>query len=111
MRSSTASDPLDPPDTPDGFGKSVRWLRFWFDASVRDIGDLWAPRPDVPGFFRVEYSEPESTPFPTGGQVMRWTMLHDIPGMWANLEAGSTAPITPVERNAFERFLKQSRDA
>jgi hypothetical protein len=31
--------------------------------------------------------------------------------MWANLEAGSTAPITPVERNAFERFLKQSRDA
>lgn len=99
---------VDPPEIP---SKSVRWLRYWFDASVRDIGDLWAPRSDAPGFFRVEYGEPEATPFPTGSQVVRWTMLHDIPSMWADLEAETSAVVTPGERNAFERFLKQSRDA
>lgn len=98
-------------DSPDLPGKGVRWLRFWFDASVRDIGDLWEPRADPPGFFRVEYGEPEATPFPTGGQVVRWTMLHDIASMWADLESETGAPVTPAERNAFERFIKQSRDA
>lgn len=99
---------IDPPEIP---GRSVRWLRYWFDASVRDIGDLCAPRLDPPGFFRVEYAEPEATPFPTGSQVVRWTLLHDIASMWAGLESEAAAAVTPGERNAFERFIKQSRDA
>ncbi|PMS21632.1 hypothetical protein C0Z18_07180 [Trinickia dabaoshanensis] len=104
MRLSVPADLRDPPH------KSIRWLRFWFDASVRDIGDLWAARSDTPGFFRIEYSEPEATPFPTGRHVIRWTMLHDMASMWGNLGNGHGAHVTPAERNVFERFFKQSRD-
>lgn len=84
-----------------------QWVRYWFDASVRDVGDLWRPRSVPPQLFRVEYREPETTPFPTGAQVGRWTRVaieEDAPD-------GAVTVLEPAERAAFARFVADAAEA
>lgn len=85
---------------------TARWVRFWFDPGVRDVGDLWKPRAVPPGLFRVEYREPETTPFPTGAQVLRWTRVD-----WPDLGGAPTHPVRPGEREAFRRFIAHERES
>jgi hypothetical protein len=49
----------------------LNWVRFCFDGSVRDVGDLWSGQVRRPLFFRMVYREPPLTPFPTARQLLR----------------------------------------
>lgn len=47
-----------------GYREGGSWVRFWFDATVRDIRDLHEPRTDPPRFFRTHYARPRAAPLP-----------------------------------------------
>jgi hypothetical protein len=49
---------------------ALTWVRFCFDGSVRDVGDLWSLQARPPFFFRMVYREPPLTPFPTARQLL-----------------------------------------
>lgn len=89
--SSAVAPSADTPsaDTPPAVSRSaaalaptVRWVRFWFDASVRDVGDLWTAGGDAPRLFRVDYREPVVTPYPTGAQVLAWQPIDGMRDVW-----------------------------
>ncbi|MXN76963.1 hypothetical protein GR157_19765 [Burkholderia sp. 4701] len=94
-------------------GAAVRWVRFWFDASVRDAGDLWTAGADAPRLFRVDYREPQATPFPTGAQVVAWQQIGSVRDAWARQLGVRQPGVGPADRAAFARFVARSarRDA
>ncbi|KWF82342.1 hypothetical protein WL93_23530 [Burkholderia diffusa] len=88
---------------------TVRWVRFWFDASVRDVGDLWKAGSDAPRLFRVDYREPVITPYPTGAQVQAWQPVDGMRDAWARSADVLAPAVEAAERAAFERFLARLR--
>jgi hypothetical protein len=91
--SSAVAPSADTPsaDTPPAVSRSAaalaptaRWVRFWFDMSVRDVGDLWTAGGDAPRLFRVDYREPVVTPYPTGAQVLAWQPIDGMRDVWGN---------------------------
>ncbi|HEF5873248.1 TPA: hypothetical protein SAY52_003897 [Burkholderia cenocepacia] len=100
---SAAAAPAD-----DACAPAVRWVRFWFDASVRDVGDLWTAGGAVPPLFRVDYREPLVTPYPTGAQVHAWQPVDGLRDAWAEHAVADEPAIEATERAAFERFLARA---
>lgn len=91
------------PDVGDG---AQGWVRFWFDASVHDVGDLWKPRPLPPGLFRVTYASLDVAPLPTGAQVLGWTEVvreEDILG-------GPRPDLSRDKMDEFRRFVARDRE-
>ncbi|KVL49340.1 hypothetical protein WS99_18605 [Burkholderia territorii] len=88
---------------------TVRWVRFWFDASVRDVGDLWTASGDAPRLFRVDYREPVVTPYPTGAQVLAWQPIDGMRDAWVRSADALAPAVDATERAAFERFLARPR--
>ena len=43
----------------DGKPQRVFWFRFWYDASVQSIDDLWIRRDDEPTLFRASFIQPK----------------------------------------------------
>ncbi|MBR7971597.1 hypothetical protein KDX01_00520 [Burkholderia vietnamiensis] len=102
------------PDTPPAVSRgatalapTVRWVRFWFDASVRDVGDLWTAGADAPRLFRVDYREPVVTPYPTGAQVLAWQPIDGMRDAWVQCADAHEPAVGAAERAAFARFLAQ----
>ncbi|GAB2874541.1 hypothetical protein GCM10027093_07520 [Paraburkholderia jirisanensis] len=80
-------------------GKPV-WVRFCFDATVRDVGDLWTQQGSHARFFRMMYSAPRDTPFPTSKELIHYeTVRRDTSFL-------ETAPpwIKRADVKEFERF-------
>lgn len=48
------------------------WVRFCFDATVRDVGDLWTHRGPQARLFKMMYNAPRETPFPTSRQLIHY---------------------------------------
>lgn len=86
---------------------TARWVRFWFDASVRDVGDLWTAGGDAPRLFRVDYREPVVTPYPTGAQVLAWQPIDGMRDVWVQRADAHEPAVGAAERAAFARFLAQ----
>ncbi|KVR95862.1 hypothetical protein [Burkholderia vietnamiensis] len=86
---------------------TARWVRFWFDASVRDVGDLWTAGGDAPRLFRVDYREPVVTPYPTGAQVLAWQPIDGMRDLWVQCADEREPAVGAAERAAFARFLAQ----
>ncbi|HDR8997279.1 hypothetical protein ACRPM7_19910 [Burkholderia vietnamiensis] len=114
--SSAVAPSADTPsaDTPPAVSRSaaalaptVRWVRFWFDASVRDVGDLWTAGGDAPRLFRVDYREPVVTPYPTGAQVLAWQPIDGMRDVWVQCADAHEPAVGAAERAAFARFLAQ----
>ncbi|WP_230681401.1 hypothetical protein [Burkholderia vietnamiensis] len=82
-------------------------MRFWFDASVRDVGDLWTAGGDAPRLFRVDYREPVVTPYPTGAQVLAWQPIDGMRDVWVQCADAHEPAVGAAERAAFARFLAQ----
>ncbi|AOR70406.1 hypothetical protein BBJ41_22895 [Burkholderia stabilis] len=97
----------DAPGT-DPRAPTVRWVRFWFDASVRDVGDLWTAGSDAPALFRVDYREPLVTPYPTGAQVHAWQPVEGMRDAWARQADASEPAVEAADRAAFARFLARA---
>ncbi|AZQ56033.1 hypothetical protein [Burkholderia cenocepacia] len=87
---------------------TVRWVRFWFDASVRDVGDLWAAGNDPSPLFRVDYREPLVTPYPTGAQVHAWQPVDGMRDAWARQADADEPAVDAADRAAFGRFLARA---
>ncbi|PCE32636.1 hypothetical protein [Burkholderia ubonensis] len=107
MRTPGAHEPATGDPAPAGV--SARWVRFWFDASVRDAGDLWTAGADAPRFFRVDYREPQATPFPTGAQVLGWQQIGGVRDAWAQQQGAPVPAVEAAERAAFARFVARSK--
>ncbi|WP_176154516.1 hypothetical protein [Burkholderia vietnamiensis] len=114
--SSAVAPSADTPsaDTPPAVSRSAaalaptaRWVRFWFDASVRDVGDLWTAGGDAPRLFRVDYREPVVTPYPTGAQVLAWQPIDGMRDVWGQCANAHEPAVGAAERAAFARFLAQ----
>ncbi|RQS37254.1 hypothetical protein DIE03_01470 [Burkholderia sp. Bp8992] len=101
---SGAAAPVD-----DARAPTVRWVRFWFDASVRDVGDLWTAGSTAPPLFRVDYREPLVTPYPTGAQVHAWQPVDGMRDAWAQHADAHEPAVDAAERAAFERFLARAQ--
>ncbi|POM17975.1 Uncharacterised protein [Burkholderia cepacia] len=95
----------------DARAPGVRWVRFWFDASVRDVGDLWAAGNGAPSLFRVDYREPLVTPYPTGAQVQAWQPVDGIRDAWAQRVDTQEPAVDDADRAAFARFLARASAA
>ncbi|VWC53444.1 hypothetical protein BLA17378_01249 [Burkholderia aenigmatica] len=87
---------------------TVRWVRFWFDASVRDVGDLWTAGSGTPPLFRVDYREPLVTPYPTGAQVHAWQPVDDMRDAWAQQGDAREPAVEAADCAAFARFLARA---
>ncbi|CAN0647286.1 hypothetical protein [Burkholderia cepacia] len=92
----------------DARAPGVRWVRFWFDASVRDVGDLWAAGNGAPSLFRVDYREPLVTPYPTGAQVQAWQPVDGMRDAWAQRVDAQEPAVDDADRAAFARFLARA---
>ncbi|KVV20372.1 hypothetical protein WK78_29245 [Burkholderia cepacia] len=95
----------------DARAPGVRWVRFWFDASVRDVGDLWAAGNGAPSLFRVDYREPLVTPYPTGAQVQAWQPVDGMRDAWAQRVDAQEPAVDDADRAAFARFLARASAA
>ncbi|WP_423368273.1 hypothetical protein [Burkholderia sp. LMG 32019] len=87
---------------------TVRWARFWFDASVRDVGDLWTAGNSAPPLFRVDYREPLVTPYPTGAQVQAWQPVDGMRDAWTQRVDAQEPAVEESDRAAFARFLARA---
>ncbi|NTZ07100.1 hypothetical protein [Burkholderia metallica] len=92
----------------DARAPAVRWVRFWFDASVRDVGDLWTAGNDASPLFRVDYREPLVTPYPTGAQVHAWQPVDGMREAWARQADAEEPAVDAADRAAFGRFLARA---
>ncbi|KAG8149754.1 hypothetical protein [Burkholderia catarinensis] len=92
----------------DARASTVRWVRFWFDASVRDVGDLWTAGNDAPRLFRIDYREPLVTPYPTGAQVHAWQPVDGMRDVWARHADAHEPAVDAADRAAFARFLART---
>lgn len=77
--------------------------RFWFDGSVVDVGDLWAPgRAERAKLYRVIYRAPQHTPLPTAASIVYWEPVRQ-PTRLAEISAPR---LSRGHMRAFARFLK-----
>ncbi|WP_186162747.1 hypothetical protein [Burkholderia gladioli] len=87
-----------------------RWGRFWFDASIRELDDLWRLHGAAPPLFLVQYREPGTTPFPTGAQVCGWHRVEGLRAAWHEAVVANPPPhVADHERAAFARFIARQR--
>lgn len=77
------------------------WIRFWFDARIEDVGDLWTPAGQAAQLFRVHYREPADTPFPSAEAINSWESIL----RQTRVAATSLPPVGPVESRTFARLL------
>ncbi|GLU31846.1 hypothetical protein WKR88_20850 [Trinickia caryophylli] len=81
------------------------WLRFWFDASVKEVADLRAPR-DMPArLFRLRYRGTQAAMFPDARHLIEWA---EVP-MAADFLNQATPRFLSSEVFAFEAFARQNR--
>jgi len=92
----------------DARAPTVRWVRFWFDASVRDVGDLWTAGGSAPPLFRVDYREPLVTPYPTGAQVHAWQPVDGMRDAWEQRVDAREPAVDESDRAAFARFMARA---
>ncbi|CAB3761902.1 hypothetical protein GQ57_09585 [Burkholderia sp. MSh2] len=92
----------------DAHAPTARWVRFWFDASVRDVGDLWTAGSEAPPLFRVDYREPLVTPYPTGAQVHAWQPVDGMRDAWTRHADAQGPAVGAADRAAFARFLARA---
>jgi len=91
----------------DESGEATR-ERFWFDSSVRDIGDLWAEqRPARARLFRIVYREPSHTPFPTAADILHWEAVERID----RLKDMEGPGISRADVRAFDQFVERNAAA
>jgi hypothetical protein len=90
-------------------GMTTSWVRFWFDSSVHDVGDLWMPRERPAELFRVDYREADTTPFPTGNEVLRCARVAGVREAWAAQCKGPVPAVDASERQAFLSFAARSQ--
>jgi prepilin-type N-terminal cleavage/methylation domain-containing protein len=56
-----------------GANAEVTRERFYFDGSLRDVGDLWREGRRMPAtLYRIVYRNPLHTPFPTAASIQHW---------------------------------------
>jgi hypothetical protein len=82
----------------------TQWLRFCFDGTVRDVGDLWREGGRAgrsPLLFRMVYRHPGETPYPTSRELMHFRVVERD---WSFLEGPDPRALRSDAR-AFERFL------
>ncbi|KWI58550.1 hypothetical protein WT72_00140 [Burkholderia pseudomultivorans] len=96
------------PGDPEPADDAVRWVRFWFEASVRDVGDLWTAGADAPRFFRVDYRDTRETLFPTGAQVRAWQPIGGMRDAWTQTDVVSITEIARSDHAAFARFVARA---
>lgn len=80
------------------------WLRFVFDASVRDMTELRKQASTPPRLFRLHYRASFSSMFPNARHLLDWNEV----SMTGEFLHGSTPYILMAEVFAFEAFLEQS---
>lgn len=91
----------------DESGEATR-ERFWFDSSVRDVGDLWAAqRPARARLFRIVYREPPHTPFPTASDILHWEPVERID----RLKDMEGPGISRADVRAFDQFVERNAAA
>ncbi len=82
--------------------------RFWFDSSVRNVGDLWAEeRPTRARLFRIVYREPSHTPFPTAADILHWEPVERID----RLKDMEGPGISRADVRAFDHFVERNAAA
>ncbi|CAB3755265.1 hypothetical protein [Paraburkholderia humisilvae] len=83
------------------------WVRFCFDATVRDVGDLWTHRGPQARFFKMMYNAPRETPFPTSRQLIHYetvrrdTSFLETPPPW----------MKRADVKEFQRFVASGRQS
>ncbi len=82
------------------------WLRFVFDASVREAIDLRKPGRTPPRFFRLHYRSSFTSMFPDARHLLEWI---DVPMTGDFLH--QTPRITLPEATAFDAFIKRQRES
>jgi hypothetical protein len=87
---------------------ATSWVRFWFDSSVHDVGDLWMPRERPAELFRVDYREADATPFPTGNEVLRCERVAGAREAWAARFDAPAPVIDASERHVFLSFASRT---
>jgi hypothetical protein len=80
------------------------WVRFWFDKSVSDMGDLWQEGAHPPRLFKVIYRKPLHTPFPTGAEILFWEPVVRA----ARRADAETSAVSRAEIRAFARYMEHS---
>jgi hypothetical protein len=91
----------------DESGESTR-ERFWFDRSVRDVGDLWSEqRTSRARLFRMVYREPLHTPFPTAADMLHWECVEQID----RLKDMEGPGISRADVRAFDQFVERNAAA
>ncbi|MGS1023505.1 hypothetical protein [Burkholderia glumae] len=84
--------------------KQAAWIRFWFDASVQQIGDLGKPGRMVPRLFQLRYRRPRMSKYPS---VRHLIDCRPVP-MGAHEFADPAAPLTGADDvSAFESFAQR----
>jgi|SRR5471032_1123810 len=87
-----------------GEGEDKTWVRYWFDGSVRDAGDLWRADAGVAQLFRVEYRDSLRTPFPTSAEILHWAPTVRI----ERLQDLTGPGVTRADVKAFARFVERN---
>jgi hypothetical protein len=77
------------------------WLRFLFDTSVLEIGDLRRPGRLAPRLFRLHYRAAHNSMFPNANHLLDWS---EVP-MSSEFLNGSTSNVMLSEAATFAEFL------
>lgn len=80
------------------------WLRFLFDASIRDPTEIRRPGSNSPHLFRLHYRASFSSMFPNARHLLDWS---EVP-MNGDFLHGNTPHILMSEVFTFENFIQQS---
>ncbi|WP_244128412.1 hypothetical protein [Burkholderia gladioli] len=83
--------------------KQAAWLRFRFDASVQQIGDLGKPDRVMPRLFRLRYKRPRMSKYPS---VRHLIDCQQVP-MTAHDMVDAEALLTGADVSAFESFAQK----
>jgi hypothetical protein len=77
------------------------WLRFMFDASVIEIGDLRRPGKLAPRLFRLHYRAAHNSMFPNASHLLDWS---EVPMSRGFLD-GDASNVMVSEATAFAEFM------
>jgi len=79
------------------------WLRFLFDASILEVGDLRRPDKLAPRLFRLHYRAAHHSMFPNASQLLDWT---EVP-MTGEFLKGNATSVMASEAATFDEFMQQ----